>query len=127
MAPTSVSCFSAKGYTIHGIIRCSSSFNTGRIDHIYQDPHQAGRRLNLHYGDLTDSTGLRRILEIAQPDEVYNLGAQSHVKVSFENPEYTADSVATGPLRHVDDVATLRARRFCGGHWRSLFRPPISR
>jgi GDPmannose 4,6-dehydratase len=94
----------AKGYTVHGIIRRSSSFNTGRIDHIYQDPHQAGRRLNLHYGDLTDSTGLRRILEIAQPDEVYNLGAQSHVKVSFENPEYTADSVATGPLRLLDSI-----------------------
>ncbi len=94
----------AKGYTVHGIIRRSSSFNTGRIDHIYQDPHQAGRRLNLHYGDLTDSTGLRRILEIAQPDEVYNLGAQSHVKVSFENPEYTADSVASGPLRLLDSM-----------------------
>ncbi len=94
----------AKGYTVHGIIRRSSSFNTGRIDHIYQDPHQAGRRLNLHYGDLTDSTGLRRILEMAQPDEVYNLGAQSHVKVSFENPEYTADSVASGPLRLLDSM-----------------------
>jgi GDPmannose 4,6-dehydratase len=94
----------AKGYTVHGIIRRSSSFNTGRIDHIYQDPHQAGRRLNLHFGDLTDSTGLRRILETAQPDEVYNLGAQSHVKVSFENPEYTADSVATGPLRLLDSI-----------------------
>jgi GDPmannose 4,6-dehydratase len=94
----------AKGYTVHGIIRRSSSFNTGRIDHIYQDPHQAGRRLNLHFGDLTDSTGLRRILEIAQPDEVYNLGAQSHVKVSFENPEYTADSVASGPLRLLDSI-----------------------
>ncbi len=94
----------AKGYTVHGVIRRSSSFNTGRINHIYQDPHQAGRRLNLHYGDLTDSTGLRRILEIAQPDEVYNLGAQSHVKVSFENPEYTADSVASGPLRLLDSI-----------------------
>jgi GDPmannose 4,6-dehydratase len=94
----------AKGYTVHGIIRRSSSFNTGRIDHIYQDPHQSGRRLNLHYGDLTDSTGLRRILEVAQPDEVYNLGAQSHVKVSFENPEYTADSVASGPLRLLDCI-----------------------
>jgi GDPmannose 4,6-dehydratase len=93
-----------KGYTVHGIIRRSSSFNTGRINHIYQDPHQAGRRLNLHYGDLTDATGLRRILEIAQPDEVYNLGAQSHVKVSFENPEYTADSVAVGTLRLLDSI-----------------------
>ena len=93
----------SKGYTVHGIIRRSSSFNTSRIDHIYQDPHAAAR-LNLHYGDLTDSTGLRRILEIAQPDEVYNLGAQSHVKVSFENPEYTADSVALGALRLLDSI-----------------------
>ncbi len=93
-----------KGYTVHGIIRRSSSFNTARIDHIYQDPHASGRRLNLHYGDLTDSTGLRRILEVAQPDEVYNLGAQSHVKVSFENPEYTADSVAVGTLRLLDCI-----------------------
>jgi GDPmannose 4,6-dehydratase len=94
----------SKGYTVHGIIRRSSSFNTARIDHIYQDPHAAARRLNLHYGDLTDSTGLRRILEMAQPDEVYNLGAQSHVKVSFENPEYTADSVAVGTLRLLDCI-----------------------
>ena len=70
----------SKGYSVHGIIRRSSSFNTARIDHIYQDRHAEHRRMNLHYGDLTDSTGLRRILEMAQPDEVYNLGAQSHVK-----------------------------------------------
>jgi len=94
----------SKGYTVHGIIRRSSSFNTARIDHVYQDPHASARRLNLHYGDLTDSTGLRRILEMAQPDEVYNLGAQSHVKVSFENPEYTADSVAVGTLRLLDCI-----------------------
>jgi GDPmannose 4,6-dehydratase len=99
----------AKGYTVHGIIRRSSSFNTARIDHIYQDRHLAGRHLNLHYGDLTDSTGLRRILEIAQPDEVYNLGAQSHVKVSFENPEYTADSVAVGTLRLLDSIRDYMA------------------
>ena len=92
----------SKGYTVHGIVRRSSSFNTARINHIYQDPHAAGRRLILHYGDLTDSTGLRRVLETALPDEIYNLGAQSHVKVSFENPEYTADSVATGTLRLLD-------------------------
>jgi GDPmannose 4,6-dehydratase len=92
----------SKGYTVHGIVRRSSSFNTARINHIYQDPHDTGRRLILHYGDLTDSTGLRRVLEMALPDEIYNLGAQSHVKVSFENPEYTADSVATGPLRLLD-------------------------
>ena len=91
-----------KGYTVHGIVRRSSSFNTARIDHIYQDSHIAGRRLILHYADLTDSTGLRRVLEAALPDEIYNLGAQSHVKVSFENPEYTADSVAVGTLRLLD-------------------------
>jgi GDPmannose 4,6-dehydratase len=92
----------AKDYTVHGIVRRSSSFNTARINHIYEDPHAAGRRLLLHYGDLTDSTGLRRVLEAALPDEIYNLGAQSHVKVSFENPEYTADSVGVGTLRVLD-------------------------
>ena len=94
----------AKGYTVHGIVRRSSSFNTARINHIYEDPHEAGRRLNLHYADLTDSTGLRRVVETALPDEVYNLGAQSHVKVSFENPEYTADSVGVGTLRLLDCI-----------------------
>lgn len=89
----------AKGYTVHGIVRRSSSFNTARINHIYEDPHERERRLVLHYGDLTDPTGLRRILEIALPEEIYNLGAQSHVKVSFDNPEYTADSIAVGTLR----------------------------
>lgn len=88
-----------KGYEVHGIIRRASTFNTDRIDHLYQDPHDPEARLFLHYGDLTDGTGLRRILEKVQPDEVYNLGAQSHVKVSFEQPEYTADVVATGTLR----------------------------
>ena len=92
----------AKGYTVHGVIRRSSSFNTSRIDHLYKDRHEAGRRLFLHFADLTDSTGLRRVLETALPDEIYNLGAQSHVKVSFENPEYTADSVAIGTLRLLD-------------------------
>jgi GDPmannose 4,6-dehydratase len=92
----------AKGYRVHGIVRRSSSFNTSRIDHLYNDPHDSDRRLFLHYGDLTDSTGLRRILELAQPDEIYNLGAQSHVKVSFENPEYTADTVGSGALRVLD-------------------------
>lgn len=89
----------AKGYQVHGIIRRASVFNTDRIDHIYFDPHEPEARLFLHYGDLTDGTGLRRILEKTRPDEVYNLGAQSHVKVSFEQPEYTADVVATGTLR----------------------------
>src|SRR5579875_2934297 len=94
----------SKGYVVHGIVRRSSSFNTGRIDHLYEDPHEAGRRLILHYGDLTDSTGLRRVLESSRPDEIYNLGAQSHVKVSFENPEYTADADAMGTLRLLDCV-----------------------
>jgi len=89
----------AKGYEVHGIIRRASTFNTDRIDHLYQDPHDLQACLFLHYGDLTDGTGLRRVLERVQPDEVYNLGAQSHVKVSFEQPEYTADVVATGTLR----------------------------
>ena len=92
----------SKGYKVHGLVRRSSSFNTSRINHIYEDPHDTGRHLMLHYGDLTDSTGLRRILEAAQPDEIYNLGAQSHVKVSFENPEYTADADALGTLRLLD-------------------------
>ncbi len=92
----------SKGYTVHGLVRRSSSFNTARINHIYEDPHEAGRRLLLHYGDLTDSTGLRRVIETALPDEIYNLGAQSHVKVSFDNPEYTADSVGVGALRVLD-------------------------
>src|SRR4051794_14842745 len=94
----------AKGYEVHGIIRRASSFNTERIDHLYLDPHDPKSRLKLHYGDLSDGTGLRRILEVARPEEVYNLGAQSHVKVSFEAPEYTADIVASGTLRLLDAV-----------------------
>lgn len=92
----------SKGYTVHGIVRRSSTFNTSRINHLYSDPHDAGRRLILHYGDLTDSTGLRKVIEASRPDEIYNLGAQSHVKVSFENPEYTADTDALGTLRLLD-------------------------
>ncbi|GBD02326.1 GDP-mannose 4,6-dehydratase [bacterium HR18] len=88
-----------RGYEVHGIIRRTSTFNTDRIDHLYRDPHDLEARLFLHYGDLSDGTGLRHILERVQPDEIYNLGAQSHVKVSFEQPEYTADIVATGTLR----------------------------
>ncbi|MBC7266469.1 MAG: GDP-mannose 4,6-dehydratase [Coriobacteriia bacterium] len=91
-----------KGYEVHGIIRRASTFNTDRIDHLYRDPHDPDARLFLHYGDLTDGTGLRRILETVHPDEVYNLGAQSHVKVSFDQPEYTADVVAVGTLRLLD-------------------------
>lgn len=88
-----------KGYEVHGIIRRASTFNTDRIDHLYTDPHNPATRMFLHYGDLNDGTGLRRILHKVKPDEVYNLGAQSHVKVSFDQPEYTADTVALGTLR----------------------------
>lgn len=88
-----------KGYAVHGMLRRASLFNTDRIDHLYHDPHVAGANLTLHYGDLSDGTALRRVLEKVQPDEVYNLGAQSHVKVSFEVPEYTADIDALGTLR----------------------------
>jgi len=93
-----------RGYEVHGIIRRTSTFNTDRIDHLYRDPHDPEARLFLHYGDLSDGTGLRHILERVQPDEIYNLGAQSHVKVSFEQPEYTVDIVATGTLRLLEAV-----------------------
>lgn len=96
-----------KGYEVHGIKRRSSSFNTGRIDHLYQDPHEQQRRLILHYGDLTDSTNLIRIVQAVQPDEIYNLGAQSHVAVSFESPEYTANSDALGTLRLLEAIRIL--------------------
>ncbi|MFZ2587234.1 MAG: GDP-mannose 4,6-dehydratase [Alphaproteobacteria bacterium] len=88
-----------KGYAVHGIIRRASNFNTDRIDHIYQDPHLKGSNLKLHYGDLSDASSLRRLIETTKPDEIYNLGAQSHVKVSFELPEFTGDVDALGPLR----------------------------
>jgi GDPmannose 4,6-dehydratase len=94
----------AKGYTVHGIIRRASTFNTERIDHLYVDPHVSNPRVMLHYGDLSDGTGLRRVLERVRPDEVFNLAAQSHVKVSFDQPEYTADVVATGTLRLLEAV-----------------------
>ena len=93
-----------KGYEVHGIIRRASTFNTGRIDHLYQDSHLEGVRLFLHYGDLTDSSNLSRLLEKIQPDEIYNLGAQSHVRVSFDVPEYTADTDALGVLRLLDAI-----------------------
>ena len=96
-----------KGYQVHGIKRRASSFNTGRIDHLYQDPHESDPRLVLHYGDLTDSTNLIRIIQQVQPDEIYNLGAQSHVAVSFESPEYTANSDALGTLRILEAVRIL--------------------
>jgi GDPmannose 4,6-dehydratase len=92
----------AKGYEVHGVIRRGSLFNTDRIDHLYHDPHAAGPALTLHYGDLSDGTGLRRIFEAVQPDEVYNLGAQSHVKVSFDVPEYTGDVAGIGALRMLE-------------------------
>ena len=96
-----------KGYIVHGLKRRSSSFNTGRIDHLYRDPHEPGCRFFLHYGDLTDSSSLIRVLEGTRPDEIYNLGAQSHIPVSFETPEYTADANALGALRLLEAVRTL--------------------
>jgi len=97
----------AKGYVVHGIKRRASSFNTDRIDHLYQDPHEKNVRLTLHYGDLTDSTNLIRIIQEVQPDEIYNLAAQSHVAVSFETPEYTANSDAVGTLRVLEAIRIL--------------------
>ena len=97
----------AKGYEVHGIKRRASAFNTQRIDHIYQDPHESAPQLRLHYGDLTDTSNLTRILSEVQPDEVYNLGAQSHVAVSFEAPEYTADVDAVGTLRLLEAIRFL--------------------
>ena len=96
-----------KGYIVHGIKRRSSSFNTERVDHLYQDPHVDHRHFVLHYGDLTDSSNLTRIIQQTQPDEIYNLGAQSHVAVSFESPEYTADVDAIGPLRILEAIRIL--------------------
>lgn len=96
-----------KGYEVHGIKRRSSSFNTQRIDHLYQDPHVSNKRFILHYGDLTDTSNLVRILQEVQPDEIYNLGAQSHVQVSFEVPEYTADTVGMGTLRLLEAIRIL--------------------
>jgi GDPmannose 4,6-dehydratase len=96
-----------KGYVVHGVKRRSSSFNTERIDAVYQDPHVAGARLFLHYGDLTDSLNLLRIVAETRPDEIYNLGAQSHVKVSFETPEYTANADAVGTLRLLEAIRIL--------------------
>jgi len=96
-----------KGYEVHGIKRRSSSFNTGRIDHLYVDPHTPGARFNLHYGDLTDATNLIRIVQEVQPDEIYNLAAQSHVKVSFETAEYTANADGIGTLRLLEAIRIL--------------------
>lgn len=96
-----------KGYEVHGIKRRASLFNTDRVDHLYQDPHETGRRFVLHYGDMTDSTNLIRIVQAVRPDEIYNLAAQSHVAVSFETPEYTADSVGLGALRLLEAIRIL--------------------
>jgi GDPmannose 4,6-dehydratase len=101
----------AKGYDVHGVKRRASSFNTDRIDHLYQDPHESNVRLKLHYGDLTDSTNLIRIIQEVQPDEIYNLAAQSHVAVSFETPEYTANSDAVGTLRVLEAIRILGLER----------------
>jgi GDPmannose 4,6-dehydratase len=98
----------SKGYEVHGLKRRSSSFNTDRIDHLYQDPHVAGTRLFLHYGDMTDATNLIRVVQEVQPDEIYNLAAQSHVKVSFETPEYTANADGIGTLRLLEAIRILR-------------------
>jgi GDPmannose 4,6-dehydratase len=99
-----------KGYEVHGIIRRSSSFNTGRLDAFYQDPHEQDRRLILHYGDLNDASSLNRILRIVDPEEIYNLGAQSHVKVSFDTPEYTGDVTGVGATRLLEAIRELQIR-----------------
>ena len=96
-----------KGYIVHGIKRRASSFNTQRVDHIYQDPHADNANFKLHYGDLSDTSNLVRIVQETQPDEIYNLGAQSHVAVSFESPEYTADVDAMGTLRILEAIRIL--------------------
>src|SRR6201993_4258103 len=98
----------AKGYEVHGVKRRSSSFNTERVDHLYQDPHKSGTRLFLHYGDLTDSTNLIRLVQETQPDEIYNLAAQSHVQVSFETAEYTANADGIGVLRLLEAIRILK-------------------
>lgn len=100
-----------RGYVVHGVVRRASSFNTRRIDHLYADPHEPGVRFFLHYGDLTDATNLIRLVQEVRPDEIYNLGAQSHVKVSFETPEYTANSDALGTLRLLEALRILGRER----------------
>ena len=100
-----------KDYRVHGIKRRASSFNTGRIDHLYQEPHEKQRRFILHYGDLSDATNLIRIIQEVQPDEIYNLAAQSHVKVSFETPEYTANVDALGTLRLLEAIRILQLEK----------------
>ena len=106
-APISTEFLLDKGYVVHGVKRRASSFNTARIDHLYRDPHEEGVRFFLHHGDLTDSANVIRIIQETQPDEIYNLAAQSHVAVSFEEPEYTANSDALGPLRILEAIRIL--------------------
>ncbi|MBB4285406.1 GDP-mannose 4,6-dehydratase [Roseospira goensis] len=113
-----------KGYAVHGVKRRSSSFNTGRVDHLYQDPHEADIRFRLHYGDMTDATNLIRLVQQVQPDEIYNLAAQSHVQVSFETPEYTANADALGTLRLLEAIRILgleRTTRFYQASTSELF------
>ncbi len=93
-----------KGYEVHGIIRRASTFNTERIDHIFQDPHETGKRLILHYGDLSDSSNISRLIDSIEPEEIYHLGAQSHVRISFDIPEYTGDITGLGTLRILDAI-----------------------
>ncbi|WP_309570620.1 GDP-mannose 4,6-dehydratase [Deinococcus sp.] len=100
----------SKGYEVHGIIRRASTFNTDRIDHLYKDPHESGAKMLLHYGDLSDASGLRLLIERVQPDEVYNLGAQSHVKVSYDQAEYTADVTGLGTLRLLEAIRDYQDR-----------------
>jgi GDPmannose 4,6-dehydratase len=100
----------SKGYEVHGVMRRSSSFNTGRIDDIYEDPHEKGRRLILHFGDLNDASSLNRILRIVDPQEIYNLGAQSHVKVSFDTPEYTGEVTGLGSTRLLEAIREMQTR-----------------
>ena len=117
-----------KDYVVHGIKRRSSLFNTERIDHLYQDPHENNANFHLHYGDLTDATNLIRIIQQVQPDEIYNLAAQSHVQVSFETPEYTANSDALGTLRLLEAIRILgleKKTRFLSGFYqRTLWQGP---
>ncbi|MBT05768.1 MAG: GDP-mannose 4,6-dehydratase [Rhodospirillaceae bacterium] len=103
----------SKGYEVHGVKRRSSSFNTGRIDHLYKDPHENESRFHLHYGDLTDATNLIRLIQEINPTEIYNLGAQSHVKVSFDTPEYTANADALGTLRLLEAIRLLNLEKRC--------------
>src|SRR6202023_1766013 len=100
-----------KGYIVHGIKRRSSSFNTARVDHLYHDPHEQDPRFTLHYGDMTDATNLIRVIQDTRPTEIYNLAAQSHVQVSFETPEYTANADALGPLRLLEAIRILGLQR----------------